>query len=76
MIIHIKSGEISKLLGLFLIFRTRAFGAYELNVLVKFSQEQIYQQLKEEYSGRLASNEIKTDPNKIPHDPWIDDVMT
>ena len=43
---------------------------------MKFSQEQIYQQIKEEYSQRLTSNEIKTDPNKIPHDPWIDDVMT
>ena len=75
-IIHIKSGEISELFGVFLIFQTRAFGAYELNVLVKFSQEQIYQQIKEEYSRRLTLNEMKTDPNKIPHDPWIDNVMT
>jgi len=73
-IIHIKSSEISKLFGVFLIFHTRAFGAYGLNVLVKSSQEQIYQQINEEYSQRLTSNEIKTDPNKIPHDPWIDDV--
>ena len=28
------------------------------------------------FSEVLTSNEIKTDPNKIPHDPWIDDVMT
>ena len=41
---------------------------------MKFSQEQIYQQIKEEYSQRLTSNEIKTDPNKIPYDSWIDDV--
>lgn len=31
-IIHIKSGEISELFGVFLIFHTRAFGAYGLNV--------------------------------------------
>ena len=37
----------------------RAFGAYELNVPVKFSQEQIYQQIKDEYSRRLTKNEIK-----------------
>ena len=41
---------------------------------MKFSQEQIYQQIKEEYSRRLTSNGIKTDPNNIPHDAWIDDV--
>ena len=75
-IIHIKSGETSELFGVFFIFHMRAFGAYKLNVLVKFSHEQIYQQIKEEYSRRLTSNEIKTDPNKIPHDPWIDEVMT
>ncbi|CAH3022078.1 unnamed protein product, partial [Porites evermanni] len=52
----------------------RAFGAYELKAPVKFSQEQIYKQIKEEYSRRLTSNGIKTDPNTIPHDAWIDDV--
>lgn len=52
----------------------RAFGAYELNAPVKFSQEQIYQQIKEEYSRRLSSNSIKIDPKIIPHDAWIDDV--
>ena len=31
-IIHIKSGEILELFGVFLIFHTRAFGAYGLNV--------------------------------------------
>ena len=30
----------------------RAFGAYELKAPVKFSQEQIYKQIKEEYSRR------------------------
>ena len=52
----------------------RAFGAYELQAPVKFSQQQIYQQIKEEYSRRLNSNGIKTDPNNIPHETWIDDV--
>ncbi|CAH3151805.1 unnamed protein product [Porites lobata] len=52
----------------------RAFGAYELNVPVKFSQEQIYQQIKDEYSRRLTKNEIKSDPNMLPSDAWIDDV--
>ena len=52
----------------------RALGAYELKAPVKFSQEQIYKQIKEEYSRRLSSNGIKTDPNTIPHDAWIDDV--
>ena len=52
----------------------RAFGVYELKAPVKFSQQQIYQQIKEEYSRRLNSNGIKTDPNNIPHETWIDDV--
>ncbi|CAH3115328.1 unnamed protein product, partial [Porites lobata] len=52
----------------------RAFGAYELNVPVKFSQEQIYQQIKDEYSRRLTKNEIRSDPNMLPSDAWIDDV--
>ena len=62
-----KTGKKSELVA-------RAFGAYELNVPVKFSQEQIYQQIKEEYSRRLSCNGIKTDPNSIPHDAWIDNV--
>ena len=41
---------------------------------MKFSQKEIYQQIKEEYSGRLTSNVLKTDPNKIPYDTWIDDM--
>ena len=52
----------------------RAFGAYELNAPIKFTQEQIYRQIKEECTRRLKSNEIKSDPNNIPHDAWIDDV--
>ena len=52
----------------------RAFDAYELKAPVKFSQQQIYQQIKEEYSRRLNSNGINTDPNTIPHEAWIDDV--
>ena len=51
-----------------------AFGTYELKAPLKFSQEQIYKQIKEEYSRRLTSNGIKADPNTIPHDAWIDDV--
>ena len=41
---------------------------------MNFSQEQIYKQIKEEYSQRLTSNGIKNDPNTIPHDACIDDV--
>ena len=33
---------------------TRAFGAYQLKAPVKFSQEKIYKQIKEEYSRRLT----------------------
>ena len=39
----------------------RAFGAYKLNSPIKFSYEQIYQQIEEEYSRRLISNGIKSD---------------
>ena len=39
----------------------RAFGAYKLNSPIKFSHEQIYQQIEEEYSRRLISNGIKSD---------------
>jgi len=52
----------------------RAFGAYELKAPVKFSQQQIYQQIKEENSWRLNSNGIKTNPNNKPQETWIDDV--
>ena len=41
---------------------------------MKFSQQQIYQQIKEEYSQRLNSNGINTDPNNIPLEAWIEDV--
>ena len=39
----------------------RAFGAYKLSAPTKFSHEQIYQQIEEEYSRRLISNGIKSD---------------
>lgn len=52
----------------------RAFGAYECKAPVKFPQEQIYKQIKEEYSLRLTANGTKTDPNMIAHQAWIDDV--
>ena len=40
---------------------TRAFGAYKLSASIKFSYEQIYQQIEEEYSLWLISNGIKSD---------------
>ena len=39
----------------------RAFGAYKLSASIKFSYEQIYQQIEEEYSRWLISNGIKSD---------------
>ena len=33
----------------------QAFGAYELNAPKKFSQEQIYEKIREEYAKRLKS---------------------
>ena len=52
----------------------RAFGAYELGVLVKFNQEQINEALKQEYDSRLKKHGISTDPKMIPDGEWIDDV--
>ncbi|XP_046864652.1 uncharacterized protein LOC124459175 [Xenia sp. Carnegie-2017] len=52
----------------------RAFGAYELKVPKKFTQEQIYKNIREEYSRRLKLNSIKTDPNLLPEQAWLDDV--
>ena len=51
----------------------RAFGAYELNVLVKVPQEVISTELNKEYQRRLSHNNAP-DPNKICPDQWIDDV--
>ena len=53
----------------------RAFGAYELNVPKKFTQEQIYEKIREEYSKRLTTNSLKTDPNELPEQGWLDDVQ-
>ena len=39
----------------------RAFGAYKLSASIKFSYEQIYQQIEEEYSRSFISNGIKSD---------------
>ena len=39
----------------------RAFGAYELKVPKKFSQEEIDRKLKEEYQLRLKKHRINTD---------------
>ena len=52
----------------------RAFGAYELDVPKKYTQEQIYKQIGEEYAKRLKTNNLKTEPNQIPEQAWIDDV--
>ena len=53
----------------------RTFGANELNVPKKFSQEQIYEKIREEYARRLASNAFKTDPKELPDEAWADDVQ-
>ena len=53
----------------------RAFGAYELNVPKKFTQEQIYEKIREEYVKRLESNAIETDPKELPDETWVDDVQ-
>ena len=52
----------------------RAFGAYELNVPTKYSQEEINRALKVEYQNRLKQHGISTDPKSIPDAAWIDDV--
>ena len=53
----------------------RAFGDYEHNVPKKFTQEQIYEKIREEYSRRLTTNSLKTDPNELPEQAWLDDVQ-
>ena len=52
----------------------RAFGAYELNVPKKFSQQQIYSNLKLEYNSRLSRHGIVTDPNSLPAEAWRDSI--
>ena len=52
----------------------RAFGAYELNAPKKFSQKEIYEKIKEEYSKRLTTNDIKSDPSGLPEQAWADNV--
>ena len=52
----------------------RAFGAYELKVPKKFSQEEIDRKLKEEYQQRLKNRRINTDPNSIRKEDWKDNV--
>lgn len=54
----------------------RAFGAHELGLPKKFTQEQIFQSIKKEYERRLKGNGIKTDPNAVPDDSWADNVQT
>ena len=52
----------------------RAFGAYELNVPKKFSQQQIYSNLKHEYSSRLSRHGIVTNPNSLLVEAWRDSI--
>ena len=52
----------------------RAFGAYELNVPIKCSQQEIYANLKLEYNSRLARHGIVTDPNLLPTNVWQDNI--
>ena len=54
----------------------RAFGAHELGVPKKFTQEQIFANIKKEYVNRLKENGIKTDPNGLPDEAWTDSVQT
>ena len=53
----------------------RAFGAYELNIPTKFTQEKIYNKASEEYTKRLKTNRLKTDPNELPKQAWLHDVQ-
>ena len=53
----------------------RAFGAYELNVPIKFPQEMISSELNKEYTRRLAIHNTP-DPKEVFADHWIDDVSS
>ena len=53
----------------------RAFGAYELNAPKTFSQEEIYANVKQEYSRRLTRNGIKTDPKSLSNEAWADNIQ-
>ena len=52
----------------------RAFGAYELGVPVKFTQEEINKALNKEYKCQLKKHSTSTDPKLIPEELWMDDV--
>ena len=52
----------------------RAFGAYELKVPKKFSQEEIDRKLKEEYQQRLKKTSNKHRTNCIRKEDWKDNV--
>ena len=54
---------------------SKAFGAYGLNVPKKFTQEQIYKKIREEYAKRLESNAIEIDPKELPDETLADDVQ-
>ena len=51
---------------------SKAFGAYGLNVPKKFTQEQIYKKIREEYAKRLESNAIDIEPKELPDETWAD----
>lgn len=38
-------------------------------------QEQIFENIKEEYARRLKANGIKTDPNTLPNKEWVDNLQ-
>ena len=54
----------------------RAFGAYELNAPIKFTQKQILNELKEEYQRRLRNANNAPDPREVPREMWKDDVVS
>ena len=47
---------------------------HELGVPKKFTQEQIFENIKKEYARRLRVNGIETDPITLPEEAWADKV--
>lgn len=56
-------------------FVARVFGAYELGIPKKITQEQIFDTIKSEYAKRLDTNGIKSDPHLLGDEFWEDDVV-
>ena len=63
-----KSGKKEELIA-------RAFGAYELNVSIKFPQEMIFNELDKVYRRRLTTHSAP-DPKEVCADQWIDYVTS